>query len=285
MNVLWNLVRKSPIIWQNPLAIPSLLKELYIDVVNDLGNYDYTTHLINIAALPKSGSTWLFSLLGKIPGFNMCPGMLRPLNLSASELWNHDISQKMLDSIPKHKYTVLKLHTRPTRANLELLERNNIRTVVLIRDLRTMAVSRYRHERADKKSWCYKMYNSWSLEDGMWHNLIMVKNEYFPWVKDWVAYCHSNRDRALLVRFEDMKRSLYFELCRILQFYDLLDKVPVGKVLTARSKATGCLSKNLNRRTGARSRSTYGERYDWQEYYTDEQRKWFELRLAEHGLI
>jgi len=282
--------KKLPILWQNPMVIPYIVKEIFLDLHNDLRSFSWPENIIHIAGLPKSGSTWLFSLLCHIPGYNPCPGVLRPLMLSQAEKWTHELSQEMFDAIPKSKYTVLKLHTNPTENNLELLERNKIKTIILIRDLRNMAVSRYIHEKTDRNSWCYKWYNEKSLEEGMWHNLEVVSSYYVPWVEGWLEYHRENRRfldtrQTYLLRYEELKRVTSVYLGAVLDFLGIRDSLNPKDLVEKEERKTkrkGNLRKNLNRRTGSRDRSTYSGRvYDWRDYFSKEQEEWFRERAED----
>jgi len=273
-----HLLKKLPLLYKNPKLIKQAGRELCIDMANDLQRWPYPEHLINIAALPKSGSTWLFNMLCNIPGYNPCPGLLRSLQLTQEELDNHDISQRMFDGIPKDKFTVLKLHTRPTRKNIELLRKNKVKAIVLIRDLRTMAVSRYVHEKTDRSSRFYRAYNGMTVEDGMWHNLKIVVEHYAPWVEDWVYVCSKDIDTFFYYKYESLLKWTSTILQDILIYYGLDHYFTIHFLgeLSRMKKSKADLESNLNTPTTPRNRSTYsGGRPDWNDYYTKEQRRWF----------
>ena len=90
---------------------PILLKEFFHYIKNDLlsllGIYQYDQHILFIAGLPKSGTTWLQTMLARIPGYN-----IRLINDPKGVTLNHDISDTIFTSLPKYGYTVFALHTR-----------------------------------------------------------------------------------------------------------------------------------------------------------------------------
>ena len=133
-----------------PRVIRRLIcKDIFIYVANDilalLGYYKYDYPVIFIAGLPKAGTTWVQTQLARVPGYN-----LRRIHDPRGTVLNHDIANSVFAALPRNRYTVLKLHTRYTPANFEIIQRHVPKFMVLIRDLRDVCVSRYFHVKAQK---------------------------------------------------------------------------------------------------------------------------------------
>jgi len=276
-------ISKIPKLVANPKAIIPSISNLIIDLSNDMREWPWRNHVVVIVGLPKAGTNWLWSMLCQVPGYNPCPGVLRPFRLTRQEQWDHDLSQKFFDTIPKDKYTVVKTHTRPTPQNIKLLKDNNASVIILVRDLRNVAVSRYFHEKLDKKSWCYKRYNSLSFEDGFEHNLKVITASYVSWIKGWFTAWDNND--FCLTRYE----LLPVDIRHVLSFLDInfSDKWIIEKNQKSKTSKNN-LEFFLNTTLPARHRSTYsGKKRNWRDYFTDRQEWWFrekvEDAMSEYG--
>src|SRR4030095_1523621 len=101
----------------------------------------YNQNILFIAGLPKSGTTWFEKMLGSFPGF---------VDVMIPEAVSYEQKHKESHAFefPNYLFTrfknalvVLKLHAHGSLHNFELLQKNNIKYVVLYRDLRDVAVS------------------------------------------------------------------------------------------------------------------------------------------------
>ena len=81
-----------------------LIDEIKNDLVTLSGKANYDNHLIFIAGLPKSGTSWLEKLIAEIPGFIQLNGsFLRSLKGSNKLEHSHGINREMLLSAPQNK--------------------------------------------------------------------------------------------------------------------------------------------------------------------------------------
>jgi Sulfotransferase domain len=183
---------------RNPISRRRLRRELRAD--RELCRSVDWPRCILIVGLPKSGTTWLERLVSRVPGYGA-----RPYADPDGCTLAHDICDDVFTSLPADLLCVLKVHTRPTAANLVVIRRHVDRATVLHRDLRDVAVSRYFHVMGDVTHRHHELYRSLSKEDGLSHSIEVILEDYVPWVRDW---------RALIARNPDQFREVYYrDLC------------------------------------------------------------------------
>ncbi len=259
------------------LKHPILLKEVYIYLKNDLlalfGYYHYDYHIIFIAGLPKSGTTWLRNMLARIPGYNV-----RPFHDPKGVTLDHDVCDSVFLSLPKNRYTVLKLHTKYSEENFKVIKKHVPKFIVTYRDLRDMCISRYFHIKADPKHRHHEFYNKASLEDGIMHCIRIIEDEYVSWVKDWIDISHKYKDMILTIKYEDLNRDPFHTLKKIMEFYnfdfndDFVSSLASSKLKKEKNLAVE-LKKGFLGRLGSTARK--GIIGDWKNYFNDNHKKKF----------
>ena len=104
------------------LKHPAIFGEICLYLKNDalslLGGYKYDYPILFVAGLAKSGSSWLGNMLAMVPGYN-----LRSIQDEGSFTYNHDVCESIFFSLPKKRYSVMKLHTRYTEDNLNIIKK------------------------------------------------------------------------------------------------------------------------------------------------------------------
>ena len=71
-NFMGNLYRKAYTVLNNPMVFGTqFIQELYYDYIALTGRVSYRNHLIFIAGLPKSGTSWLEKLISEVPGYKI----------------------------------------------------------------------------------------------------------------------------------------------------------------------------------------------------------------------
>ena len=176
--------------------------------------------IVPLVSLPHSGGTWLAELLTEVPGYAR-----RPIRDPDGCTAEHDVCQAVFESLPADRLSVVKLHTRPRRANVELLERLALRTVVLDRDLRDQCVSRYFHVLADPWHRHHDHYSNGPKHDALTHSVSVTLDEYLPWVVGW-REASARSGTFLSVGYEELRQDPAATLGRILGFLGI-DLPPV----------------------------------------------------------
>lgn len=206
-----------------------LIHEINYDYLAITKKVKYKNHLIFVAGLPKSGTTWLEKLISEIPGYIMLNGsFLRKLK-GVDELdHNHGINNKMINSAPPNKYSFLKRHTHYNQKYIRILDKAGVKPVILIRDIRDMLISRYFHVLADPYHWQHQSINSLPLNEGFEKSLFEVPPDmnvnvvtyYKNWINDWLIYDEHHSGKSLVIRYEDMRHDIFDVFKRFLIYYE-----------------------------------------------------------------
>lgn len=280
MGKLW---RRAYTVLNNPVAFGTqFIQELYYDYLALTGRVSYSNHLIFVAGLPKSGTSWLEKIISEVPGYIKLNGsFLRRFRGAELLSYSHGVNAEMLASAPRGKYSFLKLHTHYRDEYIAILEQANIKPVVLIRDLRDMMISRYYHILSDPTHWFYNDINGLPFDEGFEKSLFGVSEEdtetaikyYKSWVDGWVNYVNMNREKALLVRYEDMKTDLCQTMDNILRFHDIsLSRESIDRMIRRQSrndKVKESLAKNLSLPGKFKSTFRKGSIGEWKNCFTE----------------
>lgn len=219
-------------------------------------------HVLFIAGLPKSGTTWMAQLLEAVPGYKG-RWLYDPDNCVS----NHDVCDAVFANQPWDLYTVLKLHTRFTPANLAVIEKYDLRTVIMYRDLRDQCISRYFHVLCDPRHRHHTYYNEASREDGVSHCIEITLEESMPWIQGWLPLIAHRPDRFHEVRYEDLRADPCAVLSGVLDFYEVkLAGSEVTKIVE-RIAATTTFDLRANLRSG-KGTARQGTIGDWRNYFT-----------------
>jgi hypothetical protein len=238
--------------------------EQWLDRHFDSSQVTWPHHVIFIAGLPKSGTTWLAQLLDEVPGYRF-----RWPHDPDKCIFNHDVCDAAFASLPWDLYSVVKLHTRYSQTNMESIEKYKLRTVVMYRDLRDHCVSRYFHILCDPSHRHHRLYKEVSEEEGLSHSIEITLEHYVPWVEGWLPLIARYPDRFLEVRYENLRVASVQVLTRVLEFYDIqLPKEQIAEIveeIAARTKFD--LPANLSRGNGTARRGVVG---GWRDHFTEQ---------------
>ena len=260
LNLLRTLARKS-IKWAISNFIDDCLQFL------KLKNYSYKHRIIFIAALPKSGSTWLENMLGMVPGYKN-----RPIyDPSRSNIF-HDVTPILFDLLPTYAYSVVKLHTKYKYDNFKTIIDKVNKFVVLYRDLRDMCVSRYYHVLYEEDHRHHELYNKLSREDALLHCVNIINIEYSDWVKDWHAIACQNPDKILEVKYEELNRNPSDTMKQVIAFFDIrYDENIINRMSETQLKS----SVDLKRMLKGGDTKRKGIVGDWKNHFDEKHKDYF----------
>lgn len=272
LKVKLNLVSK---VIRNPRNMREISNYLKNDFDTLRGMYRYKHPIIFIAGLPKSGTTWLRSMLALLPGYN-----IRPIYDPIGSINRRDISEDIFNALPQNRYSIIKVHTQYSPENFDIITRYVDRFIVMCRDLRDMCVSRYIHVKNDRMHQLYHEYNQWPKEKGIMHSIEFVHREFIPWVEGWRKASHDHPGKILLVQYEQLNRALKKTLERIFQFYELhVDASVIQRMLQTQLKKEADIRRNLkdiDRRIGRlKSTARKGIIGDWRNHFNTEHKTRF----------
>lgn len=260
------------------------------DVLAVSGYYRYPNHIIFIAGMPMSASTWVKNLLARIPGY---------YTRATPMPWDIQYTQGICDSafryVPKHGYTLFKTHLRPSDENFQCILRNGVeKVVVTYRDLRDVAVSRYYRLIDFPKSpsaFDYVDYRSMGKEKALDHSIEIIPDDYVSWIRGWFSLALRYPGRIHFVKFEDLKRNTKGEFGKILEFYDIdISDENIEKIIDA-AKGMGNVKNNITKAPtlpwAYSSNFRTGKVGNWKSEFTDSQiqkcKKLFGEALIELG--
>lgn len=256
---------------------PAMAKQVGQYLVNDInaifGRYPYPYRTIFIAGLPKSGTTWLSSMLTKVPGYN-----LRRIHDPRGITVDHDICDSVFAALPDYGYSIVKLHTHYSPENYKVITKHVPKFVVMHRDLRDMCVSRYFHVKAEKEHRHHEMYNACDLDDGMAHAIEVVREYYLDWVKDWHEQIKKHPDVILPVAYKDLNTETAETLRRVSDFFELsLDPDLIESLVQTKIKKQTDLKETFDKKLPRLVRSTArkGRIGEWRKYFNDRNKQTF----------
>jgi hypothetical protein len=224
--------------------------------------YSWPHHVVFIAGLPKSGTTWMKQLMGSVPGYKP-RWPFDPDRCVA----NHDVCEAVFATLPWDLYSVVKLHTRCTPANLAVVEKFGLRTGVMLRDLRDQCVSRYFHVLHDQRHRHHAYYNRISKEAALFHSLEITIDEQVQWIKGWLPVLASRSDRFLEARYEELRADPQAVLSRVLSFYEIsLTAAQIAGIIAAVARRT-TFDVRANLRSG-KGTARKGIKGDWRNHFT-----------------
>jgi predicted outer membrane lipoprotein len=189
--------------------------------------------LVVVAAAPKSGSTFLTSVLVQVTGapfFRLC---------SAYSTNEHDLYLPALYLV-NSTGCVSQLHMKGTFHNAALLRAFGIKPVILVRDIHDIVVSLYHDFREKERDPSLGSgFNGFSF---MWQDrstrelseaqlLAAIVDLAVPWYVNffvsWHDLCALGMVDALWLTYEEMMRDKRGTVARVLQFLEIKDSRPV----------------------------------------------------------
>ena len=249
-----------------------------------LSGWQYKKHgeqvqqnILFIAGLPKSGTTWIESMLSSYSGF---------INVYLPEIFLYELVNRNSHTFNLYENTfwrlrnnlaVIKTHIPASMNNLELLNSENIRYLVVYRDLRDVAVSYFFF--VSTRPWHpeYKYYHGLSISDGLKMFAEKSLQDYATWIKQW----RKNRDftLSLEVRYEDLLENPHKVFNEIVKhFYLQNDAKKIDETLKR------FLFSNRNSIEASRKQSVHfrkGIKGDWKNYFDDEINQIYKQEIAE----
>ena len=182
----------------------------------------YPNHILFVAGLPKSGTTWIENMLGAFPGYTIIPDP----EITVWEYANGGSHQfeLYLDYFQKvsQALAIVKVHCPGSANNVRILKNLEIPYVVMYRDLRDAAVSHVFYVKRTPWHVEYPHYKNKDIKSGLEHFGNTLLPEWAAWIQSW----QRNRDktRSIIVKYEEMKAKPVEVFSRIVQHYELPDK-------------------------------------------------------------
>lgn len=234
----------------------------------DLYKEKYTQTTLYIAGLPKSGTTWLEMMLGSYPGFSeiMLPEAVA-YEQKHGESHTYDLPSDTFERF-SNALVVLKLHAHGSQHNFNLLQKNNIKYLVIYRDLRDVAVSYIFYVQRTAYHPEHSLYKKLPIKDALLHFGKTLLPQYVQWVNSWQQYKDS--PLSMIVRYEELLDKPFESLTVITKHYG---------ISTTEQEIKSIIDKNsFEQLSGGRKQGTddnksffrKGGSGDWKNYFDDE---------------
>jgi len=232
-----------------------------------LRRYPYDRKVLFVAGLPKSGTTWMSKLLGMIPGYYE-----RTIYDPSRMMMFHDISSMVFELMPAYAHSVMKLHTKYSTENFEVIKDYVDKFIIMYRDLRDMTVSRYFHVVNDESHRHYQLYHQMSQEDGILHSINITGQAYVSWVKDWHEMAQAHPEMIIEVRYEELNADARGTMNKVLSFFNIAaDNGLLERMAATQLKTPVNLKESLSRGDTKRK----GIVGDWRNLFTQKHKDYF----------
>ena len=155
-----------------------------------------------IASLPKSGSTWLENIIAELTKSTL----IMPVEPSHWERANgrSDDFIPKIDFIKKlpNKRWVVKLHSKCSIELVRILKNNNLRPIILYRDISQIIESHYFYVKNTKFHFDYKF----TINQNENESIEFLRKKYEQDYKDWLEQWQKNPE-AIIISYNDLLKN------------------------------------------------------------------------------
>ena len=226
----------------------------------------YPQHFVFIAGLPKAGTTWMENLIDAIPGYKR----LAPYDPD-KQLEVHVLDPVLLEKIPLNGNFFMKTHVEARKESVLALQKHNIPTLIMIRDLRDQCVSRFFHVQNQPSHRHHILYTTESHDTAFRHCLEITITEYAEWIRDWLKVMDNENSLFKLIRFEDMRKDVASIFGEVLSHFDIqLQENEILQIIenvTAESRKGRDLKKGIKKGNNTFRSGKIGE---WRDHFNED---------------
>ena len=226
---------------------------------------NYRQNVVFIAALPKSGSTWLRNMFCAIPGFYA----FQPKHVTPTDNDLLDDTFRAYDRL----LAVLHLHTHWSPQNEVVLKREGLRYVVIYRDIRDVAVSWYFFvTKVSSQHYLAEVVAPLSFEQGLHYYIDHFLASKVQWIRDWRR--HRDPDMSMEITYEHLRAdtlSVFGTACHFVLG-------PVPDAIIEQAVAMNAFERVSGRKPGEEDQESFARKGisgDWRNYLTDEHKSRF----------
>ena len=230
--------------------------------------------LLFVAGLPKSGTSWVESMLASFEGFQeiMPPSVIfHEIRRGGSHTF--ELSESLFRWLEGGSY-VMKLHAHGSESNASVLRKRGLRHAVVYRDLRDVAVSHYFYVRRTPWHPEHSDYRDLDVEEGLEHFADTLLAPFGRWIESW--HEHADEELTIIVRYEDLLDDALGELEKLVRHFGIdAHSRRIREVQEAHS---------FSRMSGGRERGSSDEdsfvrkgvKGDWRNHFTSALERRFE---------
>lgn len=276
---------KSPQL--NLIAVLYNIKRFLFDNAARVGVYKYKYNVIYIAGMPMSATTWVKNMFGRVPGY-----FTRYHPMPDEVFLRCDFADSAFKYVPEYGYTLIKTHLIPSKNNIDILLRGNVKKVIVThRDLRDVAVARYhrliKHPKQEGEPH-FVDFSGMTKEEKMDHSISMVIRDYIPWLEGWNDIAKKRKDFVYFCKFEDLRQNPKGEFIKMLSFYDI--ELSSGKIdeIIESTKGKGNMVDNLKGMAslpgGLSSNYRSGKIGGWKVEFTERNKNYFKSLIEKSSI-
>ena len=151
-----------------------------------------------------------------------------------------------------------------------------VKVVIVSRNPYDGCVSSYYHAfNPYEKGWPF---DAWATA---WINGYPQYGDYFEWVKGWYKSFQENRDRAIWIKFEDLKKDSLQELTKVANFLQIPQANDLNFMQKVNEYSSFRSMKDQSLRKGGDKHLRKGTVGDWKNHFTPEITEIFQKRINE----
>jgi hypothetical protein len=240
---------------------------------------DYPFSCLFVAGLPKSGTSWLESMLASFPGYArvMIPEAIA-YERKHGGTHDFDVPTDLFERFDR-RLAVLKLHARGADRNVQLLDEAGLPYVIMYRDLRDVAVSYFFYVKRTRWHPDHLAYHGLDVEEGLLRFGRTLLPEYVTWIRQWRS--QRDPDRSMIVRYEDLLKDTKSVFWAVTDLYNLnAEHSEISKIVDAH---------RFDRMSGGRDRGNQdtssflrkGVSGDWKQHFTPPVTQLFKEKAGE----
>ena len=240
---------------------------------------DYPQHILFVAGLPKSGTTWLERMLASYPGFHevMIPDVAAH-EMRAGGSHDYDLPDDFFERFGS-ALVLSKMHVPGSVHNVSLLKRAGVRYAVLFRDLRDVAVSNFYYVRNTPWHPEHPHYKNTTLEQGLRIFADRKLDAYANWVRSWDA----NRDpeASIVLRYEELLEDPHASLRSTARLFGLDDSQQTIDTIVAKHSFKHMSGGREQGQADEQRFARKGVAGDWVNHFDDELRALYDERIGD----
>lgn len=234
--------------------------------------------LVFIAAMPKSGSTWLETVVASYGTYQ--PILLPDITfheLRTGTGHTYQLPEDYFDRFARQR-VITKLHLPGSIHNSRIISKRGLPYIILIRDLRDVTISHYHYARQTPWHADYHELRRACVNEGIDFFIEKRLQEFSDWAMSW----SQNREPSLslLVKYEDLRSNPSVNFSKILCFLGL----EVIENRYAKTIQAHTLGKMRSDNKAASYFFRDGTVAKWRKHYTPSQKEAFK-ELAGQTLI
>jgi Sulfotransferase domain len=238
----------------------------------------YRQNILFVAGLPKSGTTWLEKMLGSFPGFT-------DVMIPEAVAYEQKNGQSHLFELPGNIFSrfneslaVLKLHAHGSFRNFSILEKHNLRYVVLYRDLRDVAVSHVFYVQSTAYHPQHALYKRLNTKHALIHFANTLLPEFIDWVDSW--HQHESSPLSYVLKYEDLLKAPYEKLTEVVNHYCINTSDDEIKTIIQKNSFES-MKGGKTSDEGENSFFRKGESGDWKNHFDVELKEIYRIALKD----